>query len=240
MLRLLVLLLVLANGAYFAWSQGYLRGLRLAPLEQGEGQRLAQQIQPGSLRVLSAAEAKALEASAAARARAALAPAATCLQAGVFDEAQARALRPALSAALSTGSWSLEPAPLAGRWIIYMGKYASAPLLEKKRAELREIAVPFTEVALPSLAPGLSLGGYDSLAAADAALAALSTKGVRTAKVVQERAPAAGYRLKLPQAAEGSRAKLEALGALLAGKPLQACPAPAVQAAAAVGSGPGR
>jgi hypothetical protein len=56
MLRLLVLILILANGAYFAWSEGLLRAYGFAPAQQREPQRLAQQIKPEALRVLSAGE----------------------------------------------------------------------------------------------------------------------------------------------------------------------------------------
>lgn len=53
MLRLLVLLLVLANAGYFAWSQGLLTEYGYAPVEQTEPQRLNQQIRPEALRLLS-------------------------------------------------------------------------------------------------------------------------------------------------------------------------------------------
>ena len=43
MLRLAVVLLLLANGLYFAWSQGLLQDYGLAPAQQSEPQRLSQQ-----------------------------------------------------------------------------------------------------------------------------------------------------------------------------------------------------
>ena len=43
MLRLLVVVLLLANAGYYAWSQGLLRDWGLAPAEQAEPQRLQQQ-----------------------------------------------------------------------------------------------------------------------------------------------------------------------------------------------------
>ena len=66
MLRFIVLLLILANGAYFAWSQGYLASLGLAPALQSEPQRMAAQIKPEAIRLLSATEAKRVEALASA------------------------------------------------------------------------------------------------------------------------------------------------------------------------------
>jgi hypothetical protein len=52
MLRALVVGLVLANGAFFLWSQGHLRGWGLAPVEQREPERLQQQIAPETIRLL--------------------------------------------------------------------------------------------------------------------------------------------------------------------------------------------
>jgi len=52
LLRPLVLLLLLANLAFFAWSQGYLRVLGFGPAQQAEPQRLTQQLRPQALRVL--------------------------------------------------------------------------------------------------------------------------------------------------------------------------------------------
>ena len=51
MLRLTVLLLLLANGGYFAWSQGLLLPWGYGPLQQSEPQRLRQQIRPEALRI---------------------------------------------------------------------------------------------------------------------------------------------------------------------------------------------
>jgi len=48
-LRLLVLLLVLLNAAYYAWSHDMLRAYGLGPLRQAEPQRLQQQIRPEAL-----------------------------------------------------------------------------------------------------------------------------------------------------------------------------------------------
>jgi hypothetical protein len=54
MLKLLILLLLLANGAYYAWSHGALAKLGLAPTHQTEPERLQQQVQPERLLVTPA------------------------------------------------------------------------------------------------------------------------------------------------------------------------------------------
>jgi hypothetical protein len=53
-LRILVLLLVLANGAFFLWSQGRLAAWGLVPQDQREPARLQQQIAPDAIRLIQA------------------------------------------------------------------------------------------------------------------------------------------------------------------------------------------
>jgi hypothetical protein len=221
MLRLLVLALLLANAGYFAWTQGLLADYGYAPAVQAEPQRLAQQIKPQAMQLLTAADARQLEnaASPAAPAQAA----AECLQAGLFSPEQSTALRTGLESSLPIGSWTLESGVEPGRWIVYMGKYNSEDALIKKRTELRGLGVSFEALINPTLGPGLSLGHYSSQAEAERELAKAATRGVRTAKVVLERPEARGQLLKLPAADAAIKAKLETLKPQLAGKPLQAC-----------------
>lgn len=217
MLRRLALLLVLANAAYFAWSQGLLSAWGLAPAQQAEPQRLAQQLRPEALRILNPDELRRLDAAAPAAAKAP-----ECLQAGLYDDKQAAALRQAL-AALPRGAWSLDSVVEPARWIVYMGHYPDADTVNKKKAELRLRNVTFETVANPSLEPGLSLGGFESQAAAEQQLSHLAERGVRTARVVQERAELSGQLLRLPAVDEGLRTRLDELKAALAGKALRPC-----------------
>lgn len=239
MLRFLVLVLLLANAGYYAWAQGLLRDWGLAPAQQAEPQRLAQQIQPEALRLpraRNAAPAPAAQASVAAPApaqapasaasepvAAAATPVATeCLQAGVFDEEQADTVRRA-AAALPQGSWSLQRTTIAGRWMVYMGRFADADALARKRAELRELGVSFDKPNNPSLEPGLALGRFSTEEAAQRGLGNLVAKGVRTARVVQERPDAPGYQLRLPSVNDALRAQLDALRPALGNKTLRTC-----------------
>jgi hypothetical protein len=222
MLRLLVLLLILANGAYYAWSQGYLRPYT-GPAQQTEPQRIAQQLRPEAVKLLAADELKRIELAAAAPP-----PKAECLQAGLYDGNQAKALRTALEAALpGSGSWQLEDSVEPARWIVYMGKYPNEDALAKKKAELATLNLKYEVLSNPAMQPGLSLGAFSSQAEANAELARLTKRGVHTAKVVQERAEARGTLLRLPAVDEALRAKLDELKTPLAGKPLRACVKPA-------------
>lgn len=217
MVRLLVLLLLLANAGFYAWSQGLLLSWGLGPDQQSEPQRLGQQIRPEAVRVLPPEDARRLEAAVAA------ARAPECLQAGPLSEAQLGALRPLLET-LPAGSWNLEPMAEPARWIIYMGKYASLEHVNRKKGELRHLGVSFEALSNPELEPGLSLGGHATEADANRQLDTLVSRGVRTARVLQERPEARGQKLVLPAADDALRARAEAqLRPALSGKPLRPC-----------------
>lgn len=51
MLRLLVLVLLLANIGYYAWSQGHLAGIVSVPPHEREPERLRQQVRPDAIRL---------------------------------------------------------------------------------------------------------------------------------------------------------------------------------------------
>ena len=219
MLRLFVLLLVLLNGAYFAWSQGYLQRVGLAPEKQTEPERLSKQIKPEALQLLSPGELKERLAPPLVGLRAS-----ECLQAGLFSQAQAEVLRSTLAANPGVGNWTLDAASDPARWIVYMGKYASADDLAKKRAQLSALNLTIEPLLNSELGLGLSLGHYPSQAAATAALEGLNKRGVRTARVVMERPEIRGLMFKLNTSDVTVQAQLDLLQPALAGKSLGACP----------------
>ena len=237
MLRLAVIALLLANAGYYAYTQGWLRSAGLVTPEQAEPQRLQQQIRPETLKVLRAqgatnnptpppapAAAPAADTAASTPAPTAAAPAdaGECLQAGIFDEKQATALRTA-AASLPHGSWTLEPTPITGRWMIYMGRFDDQDTLDKKRAELRARKVDFDRAG-GTLELGLSLGRFSTEEAAQRGLTALNAQGVRTARVVLERQAATGFILKLPAVTDAQRQQwLATLRPAMAGKTLGSC-----------------
>jgi hypothetical protein len=100
MLRLLVVLLLLANAVWWGWSKGWLpAGLLPLPLEDGqrEPQRLQAQVRPEAVQVLPSAEARRLAAAA-------------CLQAGPYDTAAAGAAEAVLLAAgMPASAWQRLP-----------------------------------------------------------------------------------------------------------------------------------
>ncbi len=173
MLRIALLILLLANAGYFAWSQGALTSLGWAPQQHNEPERLQQQLRPEALQLKPpAAVANAPVASA--PAPAAPAPAETppaqdgpaqCLQAGIFDDDASDTLRRALVLQFPEGSWKLDAITQPGRWMVYMGKFADNQALEKKRAELVARKLDHDRAG-GALEPGLSLGRFSSEEAA--------------------------------------------------------------------------
>lgn len=218
MLRSFVLVLILANGLYLAWSQGWLRAQGFAPTQQSEPQRMAQQIRPEAVRILTPVEHKKVLA----QVQADLEPK-QCLTAGPFDTAQVNALDQALAAALPPGGWQFESVTIPERWIIYMGKFSSAEALEKKRSELAFLKLMPQSLHNPSLEIGLSLGGYDTQAAATTELAKLTQRGIRTARVVLERPAGNATYLKLPAVTEAMKQRLTDVKPVLAGHALKDC-----------------
>ena len=214
-----MLALLLANTAYFAWTQGLLADYGFAPITQSEPQRLAQQIRPEAMRLMTDGDARRV----ASGPTVAKAAPAQCLQAGPFTEQQAGALRPRLESSLPAGSWALESSVEIGRWIVYMGKYSNEEALAKKRAELRQLGLAVEPLINPALGPGLSLGHFNAQMDAERELAKVAQRGVRTARVVLEQPEVRGQVLKLPSVDASLKAQLEALKSQLEGRALEAC-----------------
>ena len=117
----------------------------------------------------------------------------------------------------------LEPGVEPARWIVYMGKYPSAQALVKKRSELASLNLKFEPLNNPALEYGVSLAAFQTQDAATRALAGFTRRGVRTARVVQERPEVRGSLLKLAAADDSIKARLEEFKTALAGKPLRPC-----------------
>ncbi len=219
-MRTWALVLLLANLAFAAWSQGWLGPWSSSAVLQAEPYRLAEQRNPQAVRVLTApelalAERAEREAQDASRQR-------VCLQSPLLGESQASAVRAALERGYPNLAWSLDITQEPARWIIYMGKYSTSVLLERKKTELRELGVPFEELRKADLQLGLSLGHYVTEAEARTALAGMAPRGIRSATVVQESEEFEGSVLRLPSVDEATRASLTALPEL-AGRALQPC-----------------
>jgi hypothetical protein len=231
MLRALVAVLLLANALLFAWAQGWLDGVAgVKPQGDREPERLARQVKPQSVRVLSPAVVQTALAASAAEAAPAEATAASaalsCLEAGPFvGAAEQRAAADEIKrAALPPGAIASAAVTRPAVFIVYMGKYASPEALQRKTDELKRRNVE-SEVLhnVPWLEPGLALGRFNDRAAAEAHLAALAERDVHTAKVLTLTPPAIGHVWRAEHADAALAAKLGALKAKALGAGFVAC-----------------
>ncbi|HEX5736965.1 MAG TPA: SPOR domain-containing protein [Hydrogenophaga sp.] len=245
MLKWAIWLLLLGNVGYFLWTQGHFDPVGLAPRVENEPERLQAQIRPEVLRLLNGPQGaepaepepapatqddRTTESPAqsprpveAPQAVAAASVETACWQVGGFTATQADGLRGALGMlGWPRDTWQVNEARSSGRWVVYMGRFDGEQMARKK-TELRDINVDFREVSIPSLGPGLALGTFSSEAAAEQGMQDLTKKGVRTARVAQERPESVSYSLRLPAATPAQRSAVESLGGPLAGKSLQVC-----------------
>ncbi len=232
MLRRAALLLLVANLAYFAWAEGWLDGLLgVRSQVEREPERLARQVRPESVIVLSPSAADAAAAAASAAAAAAADPSApdpaACLEAGPFATGASVSAVAALQTAqppLPPGSWNDVKIDRPGSWIVYLGKYPNREALARKEEELRRARVAFEEVrSPPELEFGFSLGRFDQRALADNALEQLVSRGIRTARVVELVAPATLHMLRVEKADKALAAQLMALRSDTLGKGFVSC-----------------
>ncbi len=175
MLRVLALLLLLANVVFFAWTQGALdQVLGVRSIGDREPEREALQVRPGDLLVVSAASVAAQQAPV------------QCLEAGPFSPAQIAGVEQAAASAQAGLTWSRRSVEQPPVWALVMGPYPSRETIDKKIEELKRTRVTFEELVAPAnFKLALSLGQYGSQSAANTALAELSTRGIKTARVAQ-------------------------------------------------------
>lgn len=233
MLRLFALLLLVANGLFFAWSNGYLSSWGFASASKNESFRLNEQIEPDRIVIkqnetpLPPTAANNLPVPAPTPAPTATPATTTCLTAGAFNDRQSTALMQVLSTKLPDLRWRFDTVNIPARWIVYMGKYPNNAARELKKSQLDQIKVRYEVLTEGNLEPGLSLGSHATQVAANQSLQQLFKQGVRTARVLQESPEQKGQTLVVPAVDDLNRSKLNALYATiatqLANKPLQTC-----------------
>jgi len=211
MLRWAVLLLVVANGVFFAWSRGWLGEV---PGENArEPDRLTRQVRPDAVRLLTAPAASA-----------ALAATPTCVEAGPFRAGEVLAAEQALAAMMPPGSWNRVPVERPGRWIVYMGRFPNREALDARRIELSAQRVDAEALqGQPEHEPGLLLSAHESGASAESALERLVQRGVRGARVLMLAPPASEVLLRVDRGSPELRAQLLAARAPALGTGFSAC-----------------
>jgi len=181
-MRLLFFILLLANVVFLAYAwfgPGALAG--------GEGEIIGQQLEPNKIRLLAPEQVTALTRKAEPPKAPAPAPAASiaCLEWGGFAEADAARARQALEPlGLGAKLTQRRQEDVSGYWV-YIGPLASRQSAVQKAGELKRLGVEdyFIVSEDTKWRNAVSLGIFKTEDAAKARLAALRTKGVKSATV---------------------------------------------------------
>lgn len=210
MLRAAVVVLLLANLAFFAWTRGWMGpGVATPRHGQHEPERLAAQVNAQALVVLAPKAASA--AIVAARAAAAV-----CVEAGPLSDAELAAAETELGAAqVPEGSWTRAVALPLPQWLVFAGRWPDPAARRTREADLRKLGLNVEVISEPAeLAPGLVLSRHGSQAEAEAALARLTsgTPPLRGSRIVQMPPPPGSF-LRVPRADADLQARLRALPA---------------------------
>lgn len=198
MLRVLLLLVLLANAVVYGWIQGWFApGWPPPRAHEREPARLAAQVRPELVAVLPPpAASAALEAVREATVG--------CLQAGPFGDVELAAAEATLLAAqLPAGSWARAPVQ-ALPWLVSAGRPADPAARRAREEELRRLNLPFELLEAPAagaaLVGTLVLSRHASRDAAEAALATLAAGGLRGARVVEQESPPPQFWLRAERA----------------------------------------
>lgn len=255
MLRTLVVVLMLANLAFYGWTQGWLTGvLGLSPEGDREPQRLSAQIEPGALQVLqtgdtarpapepavaavsaptglpaASAQIPAPEASEPpATVSVPAPPPAICLEAGPFTPAEWRAAENALRNTLGEGPWQLITREKPGNWMVYVGPYKSRVIMDKRAEQLRKMEIAFEEAQdLPEeYLPGFLFGRYGVEADARALQARLTSQKVKYVRVVPLIKPTTLHTVRIQKADADIQERVAALKPRLSGHLFETCKRP--------------
>ncbi|HEY1089779.1 MAG TPA: hypothetical protein VGE47_01675 [Burkholderiaceae bacterium] len=184
-MRVLLVLLLLANALFFGWSQGWLDGAVGIPAHgDREPQRMLRQQHPERLTLLPPQQVAALQAS-------------ECIELGPVH-GDAAALQTVMrNAGVADSEWSLRADAPSGGWGLATIKLKSRDFQNRKEETYKKMHIAFTPLpGYPQEQPSLLLSRHDSKEAAEAALAALSARGLQGLRV-----------LALPPAADAADAQ---------------------------------
>jgi hypothetical protein len=231
-MRILFLLLVLANLAVYAWWR------YISPADAGlDPLPLARQIQPEKLNIVSSAELtrqaakKAAPASPAPQAVAAPTPAAgstaaACLEWGSFTLTDAPRAEKALEPLGLGGRVAQRRTEETAGWWVFMPPQGSRQAALKKAAELKNLGVEefFVVGEEGPFRWALSLGVFRNEDAAQARLASLRVQGVRSARVGPRETIVPKVWLQVKSVDAPLQARLKEIAGQVDGSELRACP----------------
>ena len=222
-MRILFLVLVAANVAFFAWAH------YIAPQEAAaDPSPLARQIEPAKLKIISAKDLPPAPAKPAPVAAPAAPPpvAAKCMEWGSFTLADAPLAEKRLEAlSLGTRLAHRQTEETAGWWV-YIPPQTNRAAAIKKAVELKGLGVEDYFIVQEAGANrwALSLGVFRAEDAAQARLAALRKQGVRSAQVGARETVVPKIWLQVKNVDAALEAKLKEVAQQIEGSELRSCP----------------
>jgi hypothetical protein len=220
-MRALFFFLVLANLLFYGWQAGYLGpGVE----KQGEPERLAQQIAPEKIRLVSSDPAK--------RAADPVKAPASCLEWGSFPAQEAERAQ-AVLAGLGLGDRvTSRKVDETAQWWVFMPPQGSKANADKKTDELTRLGITDYFVVSDDgpTKYAISLGVFRTEDAAKNYLAFLVTKGVKTGRTGERETKVQKTLFQIRDADDAVRAKLADIRKDFAGIDLHDCPAEARKA----------
>jgi hypothetical protein len=220
-MRTLLLVLVLANLALFAWWR------YMSPADAGlDRLPLARQIEPDKLKIVPPAEpARAPAKKAAAPAQAAAPGALSCIEWGSFTLADAPRMEKALEPLGLGERLAQRRTEETAGWWVFIPSQGSRQAALKKAAELKALGVEefFVLAEDSQFRWALSLGVFRNEDAAQARLAALRNQGVRTARVGPRELVVPKVWLQVKSVDAATEARLKEIAGKIEGSELRGC-----------------
>jgi hypothetical protein len=199
-MRVVFFLLILANLAFFGWQAGYI-GPGPAPV--GEPGRMAQQIAPEKIRIISADEARKPAAAGAPKPL-------LCLDWGTFPPQEAERVQVLLAAMAPAPRISVRKVDETAGWWVSLPPQGSKANADKKAAELKRLGIDeffiINEDGPNKFA--ISLGVFKNEEGAKNYLEILSRQGVKTARAAERETRVAKTVFTLREVDEATKAKL--------------------------------
>lgn len=240
--KLAFLLLIAANLAVFGWQHG---AFGVLPESGREPERVARQIEPERIRVLTPEQVKQLRDRAAERAAAAAAasnggdaatdvaidvafdPAAgaTCVEFGDFSEAQATRIRLRLETLVTAARLQTRSVDAPGWYMVYVPPFKTRAEADRAAALMRDQGVKEL-VVIGDTSPmrfGIALGSFRDQELANRHLADLQRRGVKAARVADKPSTVPGTRFVISGVDPALVGALQALQKELAPARLLAC-----------------
>jgi len=231
-MRTAFLLLLLANLGFFAWSR------YLSPDNSADPQPLARQIEPAKLKVVAPADlpppAPAKPAAAAATpippapapVAAAAPPSPKCMEWGSFTLTDAPRAEKALEPLTLGPRLAQRRTEETANWWVFIPPQGNRQGAVRKAAELKARGVDdyFIVQEEGAYRWALSLGVFRTNEAAQARLAALRGKGVRSAQIGPRETVVPKVWLQVRNVDAGLEAKLKEVALTVEGSELKACP----------------